>query len=344
LAARAAERGHRTEARRHLKILQNSGLDSTAVANAIRRAVAPMRQRIQVFCQAAVSASKADPTCGDTEGRRLLEDARPLLAVFDLLLGEGDPGRDNGHDEIVLAAVACQVEFANRTEDWETSLETLKLIEPLAMSAGTRQRVQENIRTVEGNLTRSRQHDRCWFCERRPVDMESSPPVALHQIVIPEGYCYGTPVRWRTAKVRVPRCRDCRKTHSRPKVFALIGGVAGCLAGALMAVAAAGTPRPPIYQQFPFMFGLPSFLLLVVFGSVIGGAVGLLRWPRGVKKASATNQSPLVQELLQAGWALGDQPNQMIYVAANWNDALQAGSALGNQPNQVICVSPNWPQ
>lgn len=314
LAIRAAERGQRTDLGRHAKIVQNCGFDPNAVSEAMRRSMALVRERVRTFCQMAMAAAAADPLSGDQAARRLLDQTRPLLDVLGAFLGNVQSGNDGARDEAAMAALKCQAEFANRTEDWKTALHTLRLIQPLAVSPATMGRINEGLQAVEANLRRSDQLARCWFCGQNAPDMDTSPRLALHQIIPPMGNQIRTPIRWRSMQLPVPRCRDCRRTHERPKILAALGVAAGCAAVVAMATVAGNTPGPPLYQLLPLRLVMLCCLCLIGFGGGIGAAVGWLQWPRGVKSVDAAKHCPLVQETIDSGWSMGEEPNQMIYL------------------------------
>jgi formylglycine-generating enzyme required for sulfatase activity len=151
LAVRAAECGDTAEAQQHVRIMRASGFASDVADGALHRAVAPVRERIKVLCKTAEQEADADPVHADQVTRRLIEQTRPLLAVLDCVLPQGNPTRDGAHDEVALRVLACQIPFGNKTENWKVSLELVELALPIAASESARQRIRENIEIVRKN-------------------------------------------------------------------------------------------------------------------------------------------------------------------------------------------------
>jgi len=151
LAVRAAERRDGDETKRHLLMMGRSGFERKDIDEALRLAAEPVRQRVKTACKTAEADSGSDAIHADDAANRLLEQVRPLLAVLDLVLSPGNPTRDGAHDESALAALKCQIEFGNKTENWRASLALLEQILPIAASESARTRIENNLKIVRAN-------------------------------------------------------------------------------------------------------------------------------------------------------------------------------------------------
>ena len=233
LAVRAADRGERSEAARHVTIIRRSDFQESVISEVLRRAVGPIRQRIKLACQAAQASADAEPEHADQMAGRLLEQTRPLLDVLDCTLGTGHPIRDGAYDEVALTVLRSQVAFGKKTENWEVSLQLLRQALPLAVGRSVRSNIEENIRIVEGNLQHRQTSGTCWFCRKGRPNAEQAKSVKLHLVV--ERIL--NRVRYRQAVVKVPRCFECQAKHfcvglffAITVVIFVIAGI-GCLAG-----------------------------------------------------------------------------------------------------------------
>lgn len=177
LALHAAEKGLSSVAKRHIGLMKAAGFEPDYPAKILRWAVEPIRERIQTLCKATPAKIEADPVHADREAEQLLNQTGPLLAVIDCLLGPDKPVRDDIHDEIyaikdgdepsslatgesmrdgihdevALSALACQICFGNKTENWKRSIELLERTLPIAVSASARDRIKENLKIVCDN-------------------------------------------------------------------------------------------------------------------------------------------------------------------------------------------------
>jgi len=156
--------------------------------------------------------------------------------------------------------------------------------------------------------------ERCWFCDTRPADGDPY-EVHLHGEVQrtsePRVHAYMSTTRltWRKETVLVPRCSLCEKAQQRIGVavglyivlavvglFAMVGGLA--LADRL-------APDSPWGALSP----------ILTLGLVIVGFVWLHRRSKAivrefgmVRDTSDVAQYGRAKQLLDAGWALGEEP------------------------------------
>jgi len=151
LAVQAAGRNSST-VQRHLKLMNSSGFQEAAIAEALRRAVEPIRRHIKTLCDAATREVQSDPIHGDQSARRLAENSGKLLAILDSILPAESAVRNGAHDQIALTLLECQIKFSNKTENWATSLSLLETGKEMAASSSCKTRLEENIRLVQDSL------------------------------------------------------------------------------------------------------------------------------------------------------------------------------------------------
>ena len=303
LALKSAERGDAAEAARHRGIMEASGFSELEIEEALRRAVAPIRQRIQMLTKAAEPEADANPEKADAVTRRLVRQATPLLAVLDRILPEGSMLRQAAHDEVVLKALACEIPFANKTNKWKESLALLELIRPLAVSDAARSRIDDNIRTVKGNIEQDRVYGTCFYCGRNKPADEAETEVKLYGEVrrtpIYEGGQIGERVQWKNATLKVPRCSTCKEAHDKAQTAFTVGGVAGFAMG--LGSCITGMSR----EQGGFVL---LGIVLIVIGFGIGALISSRVLPKDIKKVETKNEFARVKELLKEGWSVGEKP------------------------------------
>jgi hypothetical protein len=334
LAVRAAERGDNDEMRRQLELMERwehqapneqqvcpscgrSGnalrCDSCGVRlvtrtfrnEALARAVAPIRERIKSLCATAEPEADARPEHADQVTRRLMDQTRPLLDVLDCVLPSDSSTRTAAHDEVALRALACEIPFANKSENWKVALELLELAIPLASSESARARLQENLKTVQGNLEYQEEFGTCWFCKERPAERGAETEVKMHGNVTRTPTWQGTHIQWRTSTISVPRCHSCKEAHEGMGTWVLAGGVTGLLIGMGACWVAANLASKADTDAA----GIVSFLIGAGLFTLIGYLCGLARFPKGIKHESAKNEFPAVKRKKAEGWEFGEKPS-----------------------------------
>ena len=148
IGMKAAEQGDFNTAKLHKKIMQTSGWDPE---EALRMAVQPVRDRIEILCKAANPDADADPMHADEVARRLLDQAIPLLAALDCMLPSDNSTRIHTHDEVALCTRSCQITFGNKTENWKRSEELLEQALAVAISESARIRIEDELAIVREN-------------------------------------------------------------------------------------------------------------------------------------------------------------------------------------------------
>lgn len=303
LALKAAERGETSEAARHYAIMAASGFSEQAIEEALRRAIAPLRQRVQMLTKEAEPEADANPEKADAVTRRLIRQATPLLAVLDRILPEGNLMRQAVHDEVALKALACEIPFANKTNKWKESLALLELIRPLAVSEAARARLDDNIRTVKGNIEHDRVYGTCWFCGRnRPADSAET-EVKLYGEVrrtpIYEAGRFGERVQWKNATLKVPRCASCQDAHAKSETAFNLGGAIGFAMGLGSCITGMSRERGGFV-----LLGI----ILIILGFGIGAWISHVVMPKEIKKIEHKKEFPRVKELIKEGWSIGEKP------------------------------------
>lgn len=205
-----------------------SGFGLDVIEAAFRSAGQPAWERIKHLCQGAESEMESDREHADRPTRRLIAEGGRALAILDRALPAKHRLREAAHDEVALMVLRCQVGYASRTEDWDTSLELLQRALQLARSASARDWIQENIEIVRENAKALR----CWFCEANRLHPNAAVGVPMHGNVRRVAVNYGHQLRWDYHTVQVPRCIRCRSIHRRREAWTLLGGLAGGVLGA----------------------------------------------------------------------------------------------------------------
>lgn len=301
LAVRAVEAGAIEQARRHLRIIKESGFENTIIDEALRRAVEPIRERIKTFGKSAEEKATAEPVYGDDATRRLITQTKPLLMVLDTLLPDDHPTRVSMHDEVARRILACQILFANKTENWRVSVELLEVALPIAASASVRARLEENLQIVKRNLEFQQMYGTCFFCKKRSGEDNAAAEIKMVGNVNRIPLWNGTRITWQNLTVRVPRCRVCKTAHANATTLSgaiyTIGLLIG-LGGCSVTMAAAKNAE---------------WLGIIVFGGllVIAGIIASMlekKTLEGILPLSAQTQFPAVQDLIGQGWAIGEKP------------------------------------
>ncbi len=213
LAVQAAEGGVTAEAQRHLGLLRGSGFAAGVVDEALRRALEPVRERMQTLGKTAEAEANAEPEHGDRATQRLLKQTQALLGVLDALLPAGNPLRDGTHDDVALRALGCQIPFGNKTENWRVSQELLQATLPIAASESARDRIEQNLKVVRANLEQANLWGTCWFCKQNKPYDANAVEVAMHGDVQRTPTWQGARITWQQTTIKVPRCKECHLAH-----------------------------------------------------------------------------------------------------------------------------------
>ena len=279
LSVQDAQKGNNEEASYHIGLMSNSGFDKSVIDEALRRAVAPIHDRIKTICTNAENETKIAPERADEVAHSVMDETSQLLATLDELLPDGHATRESAHDEVASQVLRSQVAFANKTEDWRASLELVEQALQIAVSASVRRHLEENIEIVKNNLERGI----CWFCKKHPAVDNAAVEVKMYGDVTYVTYRHGT--------IKVPRCQQCKSVHSRKTAINVIGVVMGIVFG-LGSCAATDN------------VGLGFAILAVCIG--LGFGIPALTKPAGMKSANDYKEFPDIKQLLSQGWQFGD--------------------------------------
>jgi hypothetical protein len=156
LALTHAQKGNLAHARLHIQLMREThqGLDD--VEKTSQLVLSPAKTRLRQLVQQAKRAGEETPETADKAARNLLEQAKPLLDLFDLFHGQNSQTRNDLYDEVAEACVSCAVDHQKKTGDDLTFVYLLEQILPLAASSEARQRINKNIAIGEGNLAHAK--------------------------------------------------------------------------------------------------------------------------------------------------------------------------------------------
>ena len=298
LAIRAAQKKKKDGVSYHIGLMRNSGFDEAVVDEALRRAVAPIRDRVKLICTAAKTETEKSPRFGDKVARGVVQQTAQLLSVLDMLLPKGHPSHEVAHDEVALYILRSQIAFAGKTGNWRVSLELLQQAVKIAVAASVRQRIEESIEIVKKNI----EYATCWFCGVRPTEDEAALEVKMYGNVTRTPTWTGERVWWQQGAIPVPRCATCKSAHSHQHRCETVGKVLGTLIGlaglggcvALIDVDGSG-------------FLILAICVALAFG-VYYGIKAIGRPPEGIKREEIKDKFPEVMKKIKEGWGIGEKP------------------------------------
>lgn len=290
LAVQHAQRGNEDGMRYHTSLMGKSGLDQAVVDEAMRKAVAPIRDRVKIICTNAENEINKTSQYASRIAHQVIGETTQLLSVLDAVLPNGHATLEVAHDEVALLVLESQFKCLNEAPNWRTALELLEQALLISSSNSTRQRIQETIEICQVNLD----YTTCWFCKEHPAEDEAATGVKMHgHVVRYEGQIY-----WQKTTVPVPRCARCKSAHKLSRTFKILGSVLGPIVGF--------TGCAMTYDTGGGGF---VFLLAIPIGIGIGYAAG--RLPKGIKADSFKKEFPIIKKWQSEGWALGDKPPEV---------------------------------
>jgi len=292
LAVEASEKNDSQDLIFHIALIRQSGFDNAIATEAVRRGVAPVRDRLKAMCLHCAEEISNAPESGNDLASSLIKDTAPLLKTLDSLLAKGGPTRESMHDQVAEQVRSCLVSFGNETGDWRSVLTTAKKSLSIAESHSLRQKIQEDLQTIGANV----EYSSCWFCGGDYADSDSSVTVMMHGNVQRVPGLLQTQVKWQYLPVIVPRCTRCRSAHKRSKGWRVGGTVSAFFLAIVVGV-----------MSNSFWIGL------IVLGVIIAVAHGVSAgtFPKGVKPESYKNEFRTVKEMLSKGWMIGQKPKEV---------------------------------
>lgn len=301
LALRSAELGKADDSKQHLAVMKASGFGEAVMQEALRQAVAPIRDRIKNLCQAADKETDVHPELGDEVTERLLAQTAPLLAILDMLLPAGAPTRDGAHDEVAVIGLRCQIGFGNKTKQWKKSVALLEAVLSIAVSTSARTRIEENLGIVRTNW----ELNACFFCgdgeanEKCGIEKKMFGNINRTRKLI--RYRMGTEVTWNKRTITVPRCQNCKSAQSKTAAWTTLAVITSILTGMVSCGIASNQPDGGgIAVLMLFGFGIG--------GSFIGSLLARRYFRKKIRPVGHANKYKEIQKLLKEGWHFGSQP------------------------------------
>lgn len=299
LAVRAAQAKNKNEAAQQIRHLQESCLDKALIVEVLNTITAPMRERINLVCEAASKESEKNPEHSHISALNLINQTAPLLATIDSLLPANHLSRQAVHDEVAIKVMLMLIDFCNKTSNWKIVKSPLEYALSIALSESARQRIEKNMTIINSNIDLCT----CWFCKANPSEEASELSVKMHGNITRTPTWRGTvEITWNHITLTVPRCSKCKKFHKRTDVGTGLGGLFGGIIG-IFAGIGLGLGEDSAFCGFIIGLGV-----LIAIGCAIGGAIGKAAAPKGVQPSSAMNKYPSVKEKLSAGWQFGEKP------------------------------------
>ncbi len=151
LAGTAADKGDYATTRRHVRLMNESTFDQSAILDSLHEAVDSLRDRLKTFVANAKKETEQDPIHANKAVERMINLSTPVLSAVDQLLPVDSAAREACHDDVALGGLECLIAYGNRTEDWKGAMTLVSRIRPLVYSDSGRQRVEENIKQLEEN-------------------------------------------------------------------------------------------------------------------------------------------------------------------------------------------------
>ncbi len=159
----------------------------------------------------------------------------------------------------------------------------------------------------------------CWFCGRNESDPTRTVEVPLFKEIThettpmyglgssPTGY--ETTWRYVPAKVVIPRCQRCAKTHGAVDWFRLLGGLVGTGLVALYVASAVAHDQTPWFAQSNWSLVCLFFPLVGLFIWLVTVlAVNLYLDLRRTRPLNDRKKHPEVVSLVGSGYAIGKSP------------------------------------
>ncbi len=290
LAIQAMERGNIDEASQQINFIKKSGFNKAVMDEALRRAAIPIRERINITCDAAENEVNNAPDTAIEVINDLISQTTELLETLDILLPKNHAIRESGHDKVASQILSIDITYTNETKKWNESLEILKRALQIAVGASMRKRIEDNIEINKTNI----ELGSCWFCKTNPPDEKSELEVKMFGDVQRTPTYQGTEVTWRHTTIKVPRCKKCKSASSTATFL----GCSGLAVGVALAILAGVSTQN----------GWVGFIIFVVC-AIVGFIIPPLTRPKGIKSEDYKKEFPAIKQLLAKGWNFGEKPS-----------------------------------
>ena len=165
-------------AKEFVAYVREQGPDPQIFDQAAGQVLSTERNRLKSQIQQAMQNAKGNPAIGHREAESLVNNAIPLLELFDLFFGEAEHFQKEIFDEVASAAVSCLVEYQRKTGDNTTFVRVLERALPLADSVEVRKRIEENIQIGKSNL-KNQEHESFYAMLKSIQESKDSPSARL---------------------------------------------------------------------------------------------------------------------------------------------------------------------
>lgn len=149
LVLRAAEANDYSTARQHAALIRNAGFEQESVREALRTALAPVRQRLRAQCDAVLAEVKANPRRAEVLVQNAITQLWPMLFVFDALFDAGDVTRDGARDEVAVALSQAVETQLNETDGWLVAATLYEQLLSIAARETTRSKFLDRIEKLK---------------------------------------------------------------------------------------------------------------------------------------------------------------------------------------------------
>jgi hypothetical protein len=292
LALKAAEAGDKSEAKRQIDLMNNSGFGKDVVAYALKQVANPIRNRIKVICKSISNETYPDKKDELEACRKLLIQTKELLVAIDILLQDDNTIKEGAHDEVALAGISIAISYANATEDWEGVIPIFEELRKIVIGESASNRVETNYNIYKNNIEYDNLHKKCFYCKSNKADDTAVVELHMHGDV-QKNY---SQITWRYITIKVPRCKECMTQHNKVNYYTWGIGIMGVIIGIILWVIINEVNEG----------GFFAFAVSTVIGFVIGHLIGSSK----CKTSQLENykEFPQVKELLNNGWTWGERP------------------------------------
>lgn len=285
IAAEYAKVDDFADARRHVNYMLKtmSGLDD--VESTLNVLFEPMENKVKLLIDSFDEKIKKNPKEGLQYSRSLLKDTEEIRRVAVGMLSEGQKIRTALLSDIAWACNRYQVAYGNATEDWRSCLAVLQELKEVACTPELKKRVEENIKTVQGNLEYKKMREMCWVCQKNKADRKYG--MKMYGDVRHE---WGQ-IKWRHGEIDIPVCSHCQQQKESADstkaaafwISAIIVFIIGCC----------------IAPQAFIIWGLVAAAVGGVVAACAGSDNGF---------TDRCKEHPAVKEMLSKGWKFGEKP------------------------------------
>lgn len=301
---RYTERGQTEEVQRHLRWIQDWGLDPDLAGQALRLVSGPMVEQVKHQCQQIRKKIEHQPAKAYEFARMLFDQTEKMLRLLQELLPEQDPNRREALDEAASAVLEILLGELARGGNGRTALVLLEKALAWAATEPIQQRIRDTITALRYEL----ESQPCWFCDEYLASDQTSVVVApgsLNRQLENTGESNPSSGVW---LVRIPRCARCQFVHLRSRLVFFMTCLAGAWLGLVVSYPLSSNAKNPL--MLPFII-----LVSVGAGTYAGWWVGraMARWltPEGVKPEVMKYEYPGIQKWMEREWPMDCKPEHV---------------------------------